>query len=214
VTLKTGIKGKFITFEGAEGSGKSTQSNLAYQYLQKIHRSVLHIREPGGVAISETVRKILLDAKNTSMCNECEVLLYMAARAQLVEEVLVPALQENKIVLCDRFLDSTLAYQGFGNGVGLDEIKKIGQFATQGIEPDLTLLFDIDIEEGLRRRGKERDRIEQRSLSYHERVRQGYLTMAQQEFSRIKVIHVEKKTPEEIHNIVRGYLDDLLEIAS
>ena len=138
------MKGRFITFEGSEGSGKSTQASLAYQYLQEQKKPVLFIREPGGTKISEAIRRILLDVRNEAMTDECETLLYMAARSQVVDEIVVPALKKGTIVLCDRFLDSTLVYQGYGNGVDRKVIKEIGRFATKGVTPDLTLLFDIE----------------------------------------------------------------------
>lgn len=203
------MRGKFITFEGSEGSGKSTQAKLIAQYLKKKKKPVLHIREPGGVKVSEAIRRILLDVRNTGMTDECEVLLYMAARSQLVEEVIVPALRKGKIVLCDRFLDSTLVYQGYGNGVDMGLIKKIGKFATQGILPDLTLLFDIETKKGLARTGRAKDRIELRSLAYHNRVRKGYLDLAKKESKRIKVIKVNKEK-EKIYKMVRVYIDRLL----
>lgn len=181
-------KGFFITFEGSEGCGKSTQSKKLFDFLQAKHEPVSLMREPGGVLISEKVRGILLDKANTAMNKECETLLYMAARAQLVEEVLIPALGRGEVVLCDRFLDSTIAYQGYGCGVPVETIRSIGLFATKGIQPDLTIFFDLDVEEGLRRRGAQRDRIELRSLEYHNRVRQGYLALAKQEPERIMVI--------------------------
>ena len=202
-------KGKLITFEGSEGSGKSTQAKLVYQYLKRRKKSVLFIREPGGVKISEAIRNILLHVKNTGMTDECETLLYMAARAQLVGEVILPALKKGKIVLCDRFLDSTMVYQGFGNGVNLQAIKAIGRFATQGITPDLTLLFDIDTRKGLSRKGKVKDRIEQRSLPYHHRVRRGYRTLAKENPQRIKLIKVNAGK-QEIYKIVRGYVNKIL----
>lgn len=205
-------KGKLITFEGAEGSGKTTQCRLVYDYLRRHHRPVFLVREPGGVKISEAVREILLDVRNVRMSDECEVLLYMAARAQLVSEVIAPALKKGKIVLCDRFLDSTLAYQGYGNGVAISKIKEIGRFATLGIAPDLTLVFDIDARTGLMRRGKNRDRIERRAVAYHERVRRGYLTLARQEPKRIKVVRVGTRSPEEISGEVQGHFRKILGI--
>jgi dTMP kinase len=205
------MKGKFITFEGSEGSGKSTQANLVYRYLRRLKKPVLFIREPGGVKISEMVRRILLDVKNTAMSDEAETLLYMSARAQMVAEVLEPALKAGKIVLCDRFLDSTVVYQGYGNGVNLEAIKSVGKFATRGIAPDLTLLFDIDTRQGLSRKGKVKDRIERRSLPYHNRVRRGYQKLAKENPQRIKVIKVNAGK-EEIYQIVRGYVDKLLKI--
>ncbi len=205
------MKGKLITFEGAEGSGKSTQAKMMACYLKGKKRQVLHIREPGGVRISEAIRKILLNTGNTVMNSECETLLYMAARSQVVDEIIVPALKKGTIVLCDRFLDSTIVYQGYGNGVNRTFIRQIGTFATKGVAPDLTFLFDIETKKGLSRTGRVKDRIEQRPLSYHRRVRQGYLQLAKQQPRRIKVIKVNKDK-EEIQSIVRGYVDKLLGI--
>jgi dTMP kinase len=204
------MRGKFITFEGSEGSGKSTQARFVYQYLKRKKCPVLFIREPGGVKISEMVRNILLDVKNISMSDEAETLLYMAARAQLVAEVIEPALKAGKIVLSDRFLDSTIVYQGYGNGVDLKAIKSVGEFATRGIAPNLTLIFDIDTRKGLSRKGKVKDRIERRSIQYHNRVRRGYQALAKQNPKRIKLIKVNAGK-EEIFEIVRSYIDKILE---
>ena len=203
------MKGRFITFEGSEGSGKSTQIELIRRYLERKGRSVIFVREPGGVVISEKIREILLSIDHKAMSNECETLLYMAARAQLVAEVIAPALKKGKIVLCDRFLDSTIVYQGYGHGIDLKFIKAIGRFATKGINPDLTFIFDIDAKKGLARINRAKDRIEQRTISYHNKVRNGYLAIARQEPRRIKVIRVDK-TREEIHLLVRRYVDQLI----
>lgn len=200
------MNGVFITFEGAEGSGKSTQIALCEKYLKEQGKDVLLLREPGGVKISEAIRDMLLDVKNTEMSKECEVLLYMAARAQLVEEILIPALKQGKVVLCDRFLDSTFVYQGFGHDMDLDSIRSIGEFTTQGVTPALTLLFDIDTEEGLRRAGNNKDRIEQRSVEYHSRVRYGYLELVKQDPKRIKVISVDGRGKEDIFSEVKNYI--------
>jgi dTMP kinase len=203
------MKGKFITLEGSEGSGKSTQSALIMEYLKARNLPVMLLREPGGVKVSEKIREILLDVKNTAIADECETLLYMAARAQLVKEVLKPALDKGQIVICDRFLDSTVAYQGWGNGVDKEAIGRIGEFAVGGLKPDLTLLFDIDTKQGLSRTNTEKDRIELRSLEYHNRVRQGYLDLAKKEPKRIKVIQVD--APKEvIFERVKSYLDKVL----
>lgn len=158
------MKGKLITFEGSEGSGKSTQSKLLYQYLKNKGYKVIYLREPGTTRISEKIRDILLDAKNTSMRPICETLLYMAARAQLVDEVIRPALSLGKIVICDRFLDSTLAYQGYGLGIDIQAIKCIGDFATHGIKPDLTIFLDLPVKHGLKYRSATKDRIEKGHL--------------------------------------------------
>src|SRR3984885_10997027 len=185
------VAGKFITFEGSEGSGKSTQAALVLKYLQSKQLPTLLLREPGGVKISENIRKLLLDVNNTGMGDECETLLYMAARAQMVKEVLEPQLKSGKVILCDRFLDSTIAYQGYGNGIDIKTIDQLGLFATRGLAPDLTILFDISPEKGLSRAGDNKDRIESRSLEYHKRVRNGYLELSKQYPDRIKVIKVE-----------------------
>jgi len=205
------MRGKFITFEGSEGSGKSTQINMIKRYLRGKGKKVLFVREPGGVRISEMIRKILLDVKNTEMGSECETLLYMSARAQLVEEVVKPALKQGKIVLCDRFLDSTVVYQGFGAGIDINEIKRIGRFAIQNIRPDLTIVFDIPTKTGLSRIKGVKDRIEKRTIHYHDKVRNGYLKLAKSEPKRIKVIKVNKDK-NQIHEIVKDKIKRALKI--
>ena len=159
--------------------------------------------------ISEKIRAILLDKANTAMNKECETLLYMAARAQLVEEVVIPELKAGTILLCDRFLDSTIAYQGYGCGVDIPSISTMGQFATKGIAPDLTFFLDLDTEEGLRRRGSERDRIELRPIEYHNRVRSGYREIASREPQRVIVID-GAKSKEDIFQVVRERIEKLL----
>ena len=203
------MNGKFITFEGSEGSGKSTQAALVLEYLNSKKMPVALLREPGGVKISENIRKLLLDVKNTGMGDECETLLYMAARAQMVKEILEPHLKSGKIILCDRFLDSTIAYQGYGNGIDIKIIEQLGLFATKGVAPDLTILFDIPSEKGLSRAGSEKDRIESRSLEYHKRVRNGYLELSKQYPARIKVIKVDAGV-EEIFKRVKLHIDAIL----
>lgn len=205
------MKGKFITFEGSEGSGKSTQTSMVAEYLKSRGLPLLLLREPGGVRISEAIRALLLDVKNTDMTKESETLLYMASRAQMVEEVLKPALKRGMVVLCDRFLDSTIAYQGYGNGVGIKAIKEIGDFATQRIKPGLTFLFDIETEKGLSRTNAVKDRIELRSLDYHRRVRKGYLALSRLEPKRFCVIKVNAGK-EQIFEIVRKRIDQFLKI--
>lgn len=207
--MAVGMKGKFITFEGSEGSGKSTQIELIRRYLQKKKRKVLFLREPGATAIGEEIRRILLDVGSSGMSDACETLLYMAARAQLVRERIIPALRQGAVVLCDRFLDSTLAYQGYGSGVDIGWIRKLGRFATGDLAPDLTFFFDIDAKEGLGRIHRPKDRIERRSILYHSRVRRGYQALARREPGRIKLIKVDGGK-EEIHQVVRRYVDGLL----
>lgn len=196
-------KGKFITFEGSEGCGKSTQSRLLYEHLKDRGRKVIYLREPGGVKVSEKIRELLLDPKN-HMSAECETLLYMSARAEVVNEIVRPALKAGKIIICDRFLDSTIAYQGYGLGVDIKAIKFIGNFATCGIKPDLTIFLDLAVKKGLKHRELSKDRIEQRPVSYHERVRRGYLSLAKQEPERIKIIKLDRDisvTQEKIRQI-------------
>lgn len=195
-------KGLFITFEGSEGSGKSTQSALLSSFLKCQGYRVLQLREPGGTKVSERIREILLDRSSDGMSAQCEMLLYMAARAQVVAEVIRPAISKGMVVVCDRFLDSTLAYQGYGLGVDLELIRAMGKFATGGLVPDVTFLMDVPVEKGLRHRIS-KDRIEQRSLQYHKRVRSGYLTLARQEPERIKVVKVRARK-EETQEIIRS----------
>lgn len=197
------MKGIFITFEGFEGSGKSTQIKLLEDYLKKNKYPVLVLREPGSTRVSEAVRRILLDKHNGFISDKTELFFYLAARAQLVEEKIVPALRKGIIVLCDRFQDATAAYQGYGLGLDREFINQSGAFVTGGLTADLTVLLDIDVREGLRRAGKNKDRIEQRSFDYHLRVRKGYLKIAQSSPQRVKVVKVKdiRKTHEEIKRL-------------
>lgn len=181
-------RGVFITFEGPEGSGKTTHSKLLAEFLIKSGFDVLHTREPGGVCISEKIRDILLDPENKGMDMVCEMLLYMAARAQIIKEIILPAIAAKKIVICDRFIDATLAYQGYAGGIDTAVIRNIGKIVTKGLKPDMTFLLDIDVKNGLVRAGREKDRIEKRPLEYHKKVRDGYLKIAEKEPERVKVL--------------------------
>lgn len=203
-------RGQFITFEGAEGSGKSTQARLLCRYLKALGWDALFIREPGGVKISEAIRRILLDVKNENMSSECETLLYMAARAQLVAEVIEPALKKGTIVVCDRFLDSTVAYQGYGNGADVSWIKELGEAVCRRIKPDMTFLMDLSTAEGFSRKGKSLDRIERRAVSYHNRVRRGYLEIARRDPGRVKVIAADRSR-KEIQEMIRRHIEKILE---
>jgi len=198
-------RGMFITFEGPEGSGKTTHSRLLCDFLRKKNFKVLHTREPGGVLISEKIRKILLDPKNKGMGVGCEMLLYMAARAQIVEEKILPALKQGKIVVCDRFTDATVAYQGYAGGMDLKVIDSIAGVVTKGLNPDITFLLDIDAKTGLLRAGRAKDRMERKSVSYHNKVRNGYLSIARKEPKRVKVLSSIREislTQEEIRKAV------------
>lgn len=178
----------FITFEGPEGCGKTTQMHLLAPYLRNQGYNVLTTREPGGTPIGDRVRVILLDTAHREMCASTEFLLFSAARAQHVAEVIRPHLQAGGIVLCDRFADSSLAYQGYGHRRDLRELRMISQYATGGLVPDVTFYLDLPVDVGLRRKlqgeGDAWNRMEQKEIAYHERVRAGYLAMSAEEPDR------------------------------
>ncbi|MDY6862480.1 MAG: dTMP kinase [Thermodesulfobacteriota bacterium] len=189
--------GYLITFEGIEGCGKTTQINLLKDYFKKKHIPFLLTREPGGTGVGEQIRKILLDAKNKDIFPVTELLLYEANRYQLVSQYVTKALKDGRLVLCDRFTDATLAYQGYGHGIDLELIKKLNFLATDGIEPDLTILFDCPVDVGLKRAemrtGNEsssfkEDRFEQKGIKFHEKVRKGYREIAKTNQNRIKIV--------------------------
>lgn len=181
----------FITFEGPEGSGKTTQIALLAHFLREQGFSVLATREPGGTPISEQVRDILHAVQNTAMTPEAEILLYSAARAQLVGELIRPALAAGQVVLCDRYADSTLAYQGHGRGLDPHALQQITQFATQNLRPHLTLYFAVEITQGLQRRQQgnlEMNRMDLQTQAFYERVQQGYQQLIAAEPDRWVVI--------------------------
>jgi dTMP kinase len=181
----------FITLEGPEGSGKSSQLPVLAEFLRQQGRAVLTTREPGGTPIGEQVRSVIMNLKNTGMDPRSEILLFCAARAQLVEEVIRPTLARGEIVLSDRYADATLAYQGYGHGLSLTVLRQLLNFATGGLSPDLTLLMDLPSEEGLRRKrssGGEWNRLDAYELAFHQRVRRGYLELARQEPDRWCII--------------------------
>ena len=195
----------FITLEGPEGSGKSSQMPPLVEFLRRMGKEVLPTREPGGTPISDQVRAVLTRLENTSMHPRTEVLLFLAARAQLVEEVIRPALNAGKIVISDRYADSTLAYQGYGHGASLEQLQSLLKFATGGVKPDLTLLLDLDIEKGLNRKrlgGDEWNRLDAYALAFHQRVRQGYLELAQAEPQRWVLIDAARP-PEIVQDCLR-----------
>lgn len=176
-----------VTLEGPEGSGKTTQVRLLAAWLEERGYAVVRTREPGGTSIGEQIRTLLHDPAHTEMEARAEILLYSASRAQLVAEVIRPALRAGKIVLCDRYLDSTYAYQGYGRGLPLEALREITQFATGGLKPDVTFYLDIEVELGLRRRtvgGEEMNRLDRETLAFHRRVRQGYLALIAAESER------------------------------
>lgn len=185
------MKGIFITFEGIDGCGKSTQCELLKDYLNEAGKEFIFVREPGGTVIGERIREILLDKKNSQMTARTELLLFEAARAQITDEVIRPALEEGKTVICDRFFDSSSAYQGMARGMGMEFVSGLNMAATGGLAPDITFFFDISAEEALERRGKRgeaSDRIELAGLKFQEDVRRGYLELAKSSGGRIVTI--------------------------
>lgn len=183
-------RGLFITVEGIDGCGKSTQARLIAAALEAAGHDVLRLREPGGVKISEQIRAILLDPANAEMGDVCELLLYEAARAQLVHQVIRPALAAGKTVVCDRFYDSTTAYQAFADGLDRNMVSQANELAVDGCRPGLTLVFDLPVEDALRRRsGREaEDRLELKGLEFQERVAAGFRAVAADEPDRVKLI--------------------------
>ncbi|MFW5648042.1 MAG: dTMP kinase [Candidatus Alkaliphilus sp. MAG34] len=204
-------KGIFITLEGLDGSGKSTQALYIKDFLEERGYEVLLTREPGGTEIGEKIRQILLDKKNKEMSAITEALLYAASRAQHVEQVIVPALEDGKIVLCDRFIDSSIAYQGKGRELGLEAVMDINKFATCGLVPDITILLDMDPEASLNRikTVKGTDRLEQEKLDFHRRVYEGYRDLANMYPDRIRVIDANK-TVGEIGREIENKLDSII----
>lgn len=193
-------KGVLITFEGVEGCGKSTQWLTLSKKLQKEGFSVIKTREPGGTNFSEQIRKLILSSPPEGITPVCEALLVCASRNQHIIKVIQPALAARSIILCDRFFDSTLAYQGHARGLDITTLRKINEFSTGGIKPDLTLLFDIPVSTGLTRRKhhhKVQDRLDLESKSFHEKVRKGYLSLAKRDPKRIKIIG-GRRTPDMI----------------
>ena len=197
-------KGLFITFEGADGCGKTTQMSLLAEHLEKQGYDVVLTREPGGKGLGEKVREILLNYDG-EVSDRCESFLFLADRAQNIDIIVNPAVEAGKIVLCDRHTDSTVAYQGYGRGLDLNRINQLNNIATNGRKPDLTFVFDIDTETSMKRVGKEKDRMESAGLEFHNRVREGYLKIAEHEPDRIKVIDALKSI-EEIHEEVVNQL--------
>jgi dTMP kinase len=206
----------FITFEGPEGSGKSSQVTLLSAFLQQQGFAVVATREPGGTLVGDEIRACLHDVRHRSMTAVAEMLLYSASRAQLVHEVIRPALAQGRIVLCDRFADSTIAYQGYGRGLDLADLRRITRLATGDLRPDLTFLLDIDVERGLARRtagGVEMNRLDLEQVNFHRRVRQGYHELAAAEPARWVLIDADRPVEvvqAEIREIVAGRLRNVM----
>jgi dTMP kinase len=205
------MKGKFISFEGIEGTGKSTQAKLLQQGLLGLGHEVILTEEPGGTLISLRVREILLSVDHTNMKPLTELLLYNAARAQHIEEVILPALNKGAVVITDRFTDSTFAYQGYGRGIDLDLLESIDKIATNGLRPDITALLDLDVETGLKRnrRINKTDRLELEDVEFHERVRKGYHELAAKEPERIKVLDASVGI-EELKIVIARIISDFI----
>jgi len=202
---ESGKKGLFITFEGPEGSGKTAQMRDLAAFLRQEGHPVQETREPGGTPIGDQIRTTILDPENTEMVDRTEALLLQASRAQLVDEVIKPHLEVGEVVLCDRFADSTLAYQGYGHQNDLDTLREIIHYATSGLKPDLTLLLDVDPEIGLKRRSEAGDlnRLDALDLAFHTRVREGYHRLADCEPERWVLIDAEGAY-QEVQNQIRG----------
>lgn len=200
------VEGKFLVFEGPDGSGKSTQAKMLAEHLKASGKNILAVREPGGTKTGERIREILLDPKLKMMSAKTELLLFMAARSQLVSEVIRPALEQGTYVISDRFLLSTLVYQGVAGGESIDEIKNIARIATDNLEPNITFLVDVPTEIGMKRVGKNKDRMESKGFEFHKKIREGYLSLAEGE----KNTHIidGTKNISEIHEKIRGIVEN------
>lgn len=203
-------KGLLITLEGPDGSGKTTQIELLKEYLNNKGFQVVYTREPGGTQISEKIRDIILDNKNREMSPMCEALLYAAARAQLVHEVIKPALEEGKMVICDRFVESSIVYQGIGRKLGVERIRGINEAAVEGLKADITFMLIMPYEEGLRRKAKQKslDRLENSGDDFHRRVYEGYIELSKSS-NRIKTVDADRPI-EEIHNEIVMIIEKML----
>lgn len=201
-------KGLFITFEGADGCGKTTQLKKIDEYLRRKGYEVLISREPGAAGLGEKIREILLNYEGY-VSDRCESFLFLADRAQHIDYVVNPAIEAGKIVLCDRHTDSSVAYQGYGRCQPIERIKQLNDIAVNGRVPDLTLIFDIDVKTSMSRVGNEKDRMESAGIDFFNRVREGYLEIAKQEPQRVKVLDATKSI-DEIHEEVIKLVDSLI----
>ncbi|MBP9866049.1 MAG: dTMP kinase [Candidatus Omnitrophica bacterium] len=203
-------RGFFITLEGPEGSGKSTQIKNITELLKGMGQEPVVLREPGATEIGEAIRAILLHLKVKEMAPQTELLLYLAARAQIVHEKILPALKRGRVVICDRFEDSTLAYQGFGRGIPVEKILEASALARGELKPDLTFLLDLDPTLGFKRIKRGKDRMEKEPLAFHKKVRQGFLTLAKKEPKRFCVIDA-RHDAEQVFNQICGRLERVLQ---
>lgn len=200
-------KGLFITFEGIDGCGKTTQLENVKKLLEENGIECVTTREPGALKLGSQIREILLHYDGV-VADNCEMFLFLADRSQHVETFIKPMLAEGKVVLCDRHTDSTIAYQGYGRGGDVEKLTELNKIATNGLVPDLTLLFDVSVETGHERAGKDLDRLELAGKEFFERTRQGYLTLAEKYPERIKVINAEK-SKESVYNDVKSLIMDI-----
>ncbi len=200
-------KGLFITFEGIDGCGKTTQLENVRKLLEENGIECVTTREPGALKLGSQIREILLHYDGV-VADNCEMFLFLADRSQHVETFIKPMLEEGKVVLCDRHTDSTIAYQGYGRGGDVEKLTELNKIATNGLVPDLTFLFDVSVETGHERAGKDLDRLELAGKEFFERTRQGYLTLAKQHPERIKVINAEK-SKESVYNDVKSLIMDI-----
>ena len=203
-------KGLFITFEGIEGSGKTTQAERAFEAVKLGGHDCMFTREPGGTEVSEKIRSILLDETNSEMTPLCELFLYLASRSQNVSQTIKPALEKGNIVIADRFSDSTVAYQGGGRGLDKEMIRTLNDLATDGLKPDLTILVDIDPAKGLGR-SESKDRIEMESITFHRRVRREFLKIAEEKPKRVTTVDGDADSDlihEQIMTIIRQYITE------
>jgi dTMP kinase len=198
------LRGRFLVFDGPDGSGKSTQIDRFSAWCAQHAVPLEIVREPGGTPIGEAIRLVLLDPRHAEMTIRTEMLLYMASRAQLVRERIRPALEAGSMVLADRFISSTLAYQGTAGGLEAEEILEVGRVATDGVEPDLIVIFDVDATTGLARISGGKDRMEQKSRAFHERVRDGYLAQASRDPDRYLVIDASQAADTVFEALIRG----------
>lgn len=201
-------KGLFITFEGADGCGKTTQSELVQKYLEDKGLHVIWTREPGAPGLGKKIRELLLHYDG-DVAPMCEAFLFLADRAQHIEHTIKPAVDAGKIVVCDRHTDSTIAYQGYGRGEDLEQLKYLNNLATGSIKPDLTFVFDVSTEVAQTRVGAEKDRMESAGIEFHKKVRQGYLEIAKQEPARVKVINADNSI-EQVFQDTKKVLDEFL----